>query len=470
MANKVSFLIQFKDQFSPAAKKIKASMQGVTNAAKKTANSVSNVKDKIKSLNITAKSLAKTGGAMSLAITTPFLLMSKSMVEAASDATETANKFNAVFDDVEGKANQVADEFSKSFGVAGSTARKMIGDTGDLLVGFGFAGDEALELSRKVNELASDLNSFQNFEGGASGASEALTKALLGETESAKSLGIVIRQDTDEFRNQVSAIAAARGISEQQAKSIVILAQATEQSKKAVGDVSRTWNDHASVVRRNEEAVKKLKESFGVLLIPFVTKLTLKLTKLVQWFTTLSPFWKKTVIGITAVLAIGGPLLVMLASIAIAVNAITWPILLIVAAVAAVIAAIVMMAYYWDDIVAGMKDVWQAFAGLVTDVWEGVVSIVIGAFDLLIGEIKRKISIVTGIAKKVAGFFGFGGGSEQVNVNSTTAPTAPVSSTNGTVAGNIVVSAEKGTKVKNTKMQNIGQGLNIGLNVAEGAR
>ena len=193
---------------------------------------------------------------------------------AARDAEETRNKFEVVFSSMRKEAVQTAKEFAKSFGVASSTAQELLGNTGDLLVGFGFAEDAALDLSSQVNSLAQDLASFTNFSGGAAGASSALTKAILGETESAKSLGIVIRQNTKEFRSEVDATRKAQGLTEQQAKAIVILKQAYEQSGKAIGDYARTKDSLANVERRANEQYKEMQEELGKGLIPAFLALT----------------------------------------------------------------------------------------------------------------------------------------------------------------------------------------------------
>jgi len=134
------------------------------------------------------------------------LQFTKEAKNLARDAIEIQNKFNEVFISLEKSANRQAKVFAESFGLAGSTAREFLSATGDILVGFGFAEEAAFEMSIQVNTLAQDLASFANLEGGAEQASLTLTKALVGETESAKALGIVIRQDTKEFKNNVQAI------------------------------------------------------------------------------------------------------------------------------------------------------------------------------------------------------------------------------------------------------------------------
>jgi len=184
-------------------------------------------------------------------------------VKAASDAEETRTKFEAVFSSITVSASDTAQSLAKDFNLAASTSEKLLGNTGDLLVGFGFAEDQALDLSDKVNRLAIDLASFTNYSGGASGASQALTKALLGETESAKSLGIVIRQNTKEFKDSVASMMESKGVTEQQARSLVILEQAMRQTEKAQGDYQRTQDGMANSVRKVQEGWKGFREEVG---------------------------------------------------------------------------------------------------------------------------------------------------------------------------------------------------------------
>ena len=106
--------------------------------------------------------------------------MGKEFSKAASDAEEIGSKFATIFRDISGSAEQVADTFAESFGLAGSTARELLGNTADLLTGLGFTQEGALDLSEQVNTLAADLASFSNFAGGTTGESFSLTKALVG--------------------------------------------------------------------------------------------------------------------------------------------------------------------------------------------------------------------------------------------------------------------------------------------------
>lgn len=194
-------------------------------------------------------------------------------IKAASDLEETSSKFAVTFSDVGTRAQEVADELQNAYGLSERESKALLSSTGDLLTGFGFTGKAALDLSEKVNKLSVDLASFQNLEGGTEQASQALTKALLGETESAKSLGIVIRQ------NDVTARLAAKGLDKltgsalQQAKAQVTFDIAMEQSTNAIGDFNRTSNSTANVFRRVASRTEDLTARLGKGLLPSVTEL-----------------------------------------------------------------------------------------------------------------------------------------------------------------------------------------------------
>jgi hypothetical protein len=215
------------------------------------------------------------GGAIGTAVVLGF----KKLVDVASDAEETFSKFDQTFKDISKEAKNVAKSFSRNFGLSEVAAKKLLSSTGDLLTGFSFTGKAALDLSKQVNELAVDLGSFQNVS--SERASEALTKALLGETESAKSLGIVIRQNTKEFRDNVKEIARTRGVTLQQAKSLEILRQATEQSKNAIGDFARTQSSFANQSKILRANLENQAVALGKRLLPIATKAISVFNKLI---------------------------------------------------------------------------------------------------------------------------------------------------------------------------------------------
>lgn len=248
---------------------------------------IKDLQDQLKKLqdraNQTKSGFLKMAGSV-LAGNAAFQLASKAIgkltsgisdsIKLAGRFEESQNKLNVTFSNVSNQANKMRDNLVKAFGFSSLEATNLLGSTGDLLTGFGFAQEKALGLSNQVQQLAADLASFQNLEGGAAQASEALTKALLGETESAKSLGIVIRQNTPEFRDQVKSLMQTQGVTESVAKAQVIFQQALDQSKNALGDFGRTQDSFANVQRRIQAGFEDIKIIIGRNFLPVLTDLS----------------------------------------------------------------------------------------------------------------------------------------------------------------------------------------------------
>uniref|UniRef100_A0A6M3KE02 Tail tape measure protein n=1 Tax=viral metagenome TaxID=1070528 RepID=A0A6M3KE02_9ZZZZ len=254
---------------------------------KASASGVENVSGKFGKVDKSLASMAKTAlasvGAMyALKKAMDFAIAAKN---AARDATEIRSKFDAVFKDMTVKANKMADNLADSFGLAGTTARKLLGDTADLLTGFGFAQEEALNFSIKTNQLAIDLASFTNYAGGAEGATSALVRAFTGEREALKSLGIVVSEEMVKIELTRLGKEKLTGQSLMQAKAEATLNIAYTQSKNAIGDYARTQDELANVERRRAEAQKELLEQIGNKFVPAFTKANIAAT---NFFRTLT--------------------------------------------------------------------------------------------------------------------------------------------------------------------------------------
>jgi len=195
-------------------------------------------------------------------------------VRVARDFEEANNKFRVTFRAVGKEANVLRKNLTDAYGLSRLEATNLLAATGDLLTGFGFQGEAALNLSNQVQQLAVDLASFQNLEGGAQQASEALTKALLGETESAKSLGIVIRAADVNARLAAEGKDKLTGQSLLQAQAEARLQIALEQSKNAIGDYARTTDSLANRQRTLKAVQEDVAISVGSLFLPVINKIT----------------------------------------------------------------------------------------------------------------------------------------------------------------------------------------------------
>jgi hypothetical protein len=252
-------------------KEIQSNLTGLQNKTRNSSKGFSGLAGQIglanKAIDLASQAISKLGSEVVRGI------------KLATDLGESTNKLKVTFSSVSQEAFKLRDNLTTSFGLSKIQATELLGATGDLLTGFGFTQEKALELSNQVQELSVDLASFQNLEGGAEQASIALTKALLGETESAKSLGIVIRQNTPEFREQVNTLMETQGVTVQVAKSQVILQEAMKQSKNALGDYERTTESLANRQRTLKNRTDDIITTFGANFLPVLNQITGEMLK-----------------------------------------------------------------------------------------------------------------------------------------------------------------------------------------------
>lgn len=212
----------------------------------------------------------KIAAALSVAAAVKFFVDS---TKAAIDATETNQKFAVTFDEVSVKAEEAAKNLAANYGLAKTEAKSMLAATGDLLTGLGVQKDTALDLSVQTQQLATDLASFSNYAGGAKGASEALTKAMLGEREQIKSLGIVITEEMMKDELAAEGKSKLTGLALKQAQAHATLKLATEQSKNAIGDFARSMDSPSNVIRRVNAQLQNFKEEVGENIAPALGRL-----------------------------------------------------------------------------------------------------------------------------------------------------------------------------------------------------
>jgi len=263
----------------------------------------------------------KVGAATSVA-SAGIALFSKSSIMASADYTEWQNVFQQSFKEVLPQATIAVNKFAKDFDLSRKTAQRNIGDVGELLGGIGFSGKTALEMSMRLNTVAADITSFRNITGsglfptGIQRASHAAFMAMMGNSQSAKILGVAIRQNSPEFKLMEKRIMDATGATLQQARAIAVLNEIERQSKFTVGDYSRTWGTFSNSLRRVQERFEDLKISFGDILIRglnlnlILSGIAVGIKKTTDALNEV-PWGIRTVIGLVTVAGIAiGPLIV----------------------------------------------------------------------------------------------------------------------------------------------------------------
>ena len=284
-----------------------------------------------RTLGNVSKKMVNIGQTMTTSLTLPLSLLGAGAIKSASDFQEFQSKFNTIFSDIEQKANNTAQSLADSFGLSNSQALELLGNTGDLLTGFGFTQEEALKLSKQVNELSVDLASFTNFSGGASGASEALTKALLGERESIKSLGIAITEaDLKRFAEEQGLVFKEL---DRVTKAQLTFDLALRQSQNAVGDYARTQESFANQTRKLKSDIGDLAVQFGEILLPAAQKIIKIASDLAKKLSDITPEAREKIVKFALII---GALLIAFGQMGKAINTLIIPALIRMSALCAV--------------------------------------------------------------------------------------------------------------------------------------
>ena len=254
-----------------------------------------------------SRSATRIGQTLTTRLTAPITLAAGAAARLAIQAEETNSAFLTSFRGIEDAADSAAQNLQDNFGLSRLESERLLQSTGDLLRGFGATQAEALGLSTEVQELAVDLASFRNIQGGAQRASDALTAALLGETDQLRSLGIVIRQaDVDQRileQGQEDLTGQARLLARAQAT----LQIAYEQSGDAVGDFERTSESTANQLRQLRSDLTDAAVEIGQNLLPVVNDVVRAFRDATERFADLSEEQQRLIIILGAVAAGAGP-------------------------------------------------------------------------------------------------------------------------------------------------------------------
>lgn len=192
-------------------------------------------------------------------------------VEVASSIEEMQNKFDVVFGNMRNEADKWAQEYSDAIGRNKNDIKTYLADQQNLLVGFGMTRQAGAEMAEQMTSLALDLASFGNMDETAS--VNAMTKAVMGESEAAKTLGAVLNDST---RAQAMATLGLKGTYDkldQLTKMQVNYQAILQQSPDAIGDCQRSLDSYESTKKRYIAKLKEIKTIVGQFFLPTYQKI-----------------------------------------------------------------------------------------------------------------------------------------------------------------------------------------------------
>ena len=195
----------------------------------------------------------------------------KEALNAAANLEEMENKFSVVFANTGEAMTAWANQYAAAIGRSSTEIREAISNQADLMIGMGMTEEVAGDLSKKYTQLAYDLGSFNNVNDAT--ALEAMTKAMFGETEMAKQLGLNLSATTMQNSEYVKSLGKKWEALTQAEKAEAYYQEALKQSVNAIGDAERSSDSYTNQMKRLESAKTRLYEVIGTQLLPVFTPL-----------------------------------------------------------------------------------------------------------------------------------------------------------------------------------------------------
>lgn len=192
-------------------------------------------------------------------------------VEVASSIEEMQNKFDVVFGDMRDEVDKWAQEYSDAIGRNKNDIKTYLADQQNLLVGFGMTRQAGAEMAEQMTSLALDLASFGNMDETAS--VNAMTKAVMGESEAAKTLGAVLNDSTRAQAMATLGLKRTYDKLDQLTKMQVNYQAILQQSPDAIGDCQRSLDSYESTKKRYIAKLKEIKTIVGQFFLPTYQKI-----------------------------------------------------------------------------------------------------------------------------------------------------------------------------------------------------
>lgn len=253
-----------------------ASASKATKAIKEVQNAAADTQVSLDQLgNVVKKVLGFAGITLSVA---GLVSYGKAAIDAASQLEQMEEKFNAVFLELSDEADEWAGNLADSIGRSKNTIKTYLADQQNLLVGFGMERDAAMELSEEMTSAAINIASFNNIED--DDAVNAMSKALMGETESAKRLGAVLNDNTIAmamedlgYKQKFTDLDEATKMQVRYHSIVMQSPDAFREENGVIGDAALSMDTYESRLRQFNATMGDIKTNIGKFLLPYAAKI-----------------------------------------------------------------------------------------------------------------------------------------------------------------------------------------------------
>ena len=257
--------------------------------AKKFKKAVGEASDKLgkfsaKVGNVSAN-VVKGFGVMGAAAGGLAVVVGKQLFDVGEELTALDQKIGTVFSGESlNTVTDWADEVAARMGLTSTQAAGLAANAGDLLKPMGFTADQAADMSTEIIGLAGALSEWSGGQRGVEETAEILSKALLGERDSLKSLGISINQAEVDQRALIIAQQAGREAITAQDKALATQALILEKSTDAQEAYAAGGNKLTAAQNQLKAAFGELQEDLARKLLPLFAQAADIVVELIKVF------------------------------------------------------------------------------------------------------------------------------------------------------------------------------------------
>jgi phage-related protein len=347
--------------------------------------------------------VAAAGAAASAFVLKQGVTFLKQGIDEAKEAQETMQKATTTFGEGSVALQKItadADKFGKAIAVDNDVIIQLATQLGSRLPA------DVKVLSAELVNLAFDVEAYTAGAITADAVSGKLAKAFADGKLKASELSKIFPDLSAKTYAQAEALSAAG--KNQEALTLIY-----NEAQKKYGDAAEK---NVTATQKFEVALANFKETLGTKVLPFLEKGIDFLTKLIDAFSALPGPVQNVVLGLTAVVAIGGPMLGFLASAktslatlgitstatagsislaSVATNVLS--VALKALPILAIIGLIVLLVQNWDTVTAVVSKVWTAIKDFGANAWK-VLSEFAGKIP---GFIVTVVSAFTGLPKEM---------------------------------------------------------------------
>ena len=242
-------------------------------AADKFDGEVKNITKNVKKAKNPMEKLGKSiGTAFKVGVVVAFgkqiLDATMQMANLALEAEESAAAFEITFGSAAKETTRFVNDMAHAFGMTRAEMQQQMAVTGSVIQGLGFTSDAAADMSTEIMNLSGDLAAFMNIQEGAIVPANAITKALTGEREMLKSMGIVLRQvEVDQKALTMTNKASTSQLTDQEraAASLMLIEEKMGHIK---GQLGREAEGAANQMRQLRAEFKEARTEVGEALLP----------------------------------------------------------------------------------------------------------------------------------------------------------------------------------------------------------